>query len=728
MKGKKLLTCLLYGIIACCIAVSGAGCIATAFSFDAGFDTFGHGIVPVVDMRSVVLWSAALSLLSAFVFTKKRSWVALLVMAAAVLGVLAATGMLEELHEIAHRISIFYDKAYHWGTLPQPIYAIETMGQPGFHTVKLPGITGGLVTVCALVVLAVNWVLCGKRPAAVAVAAGFLPLAVCCVVTDTVPDEEYLFLLLAGLVLVMLTATARRSDEKAGVKLMALLMVPVLLASMLLSYLLPRESYEQQSETVLQTMLSWVQDLPFIVQGPDGKLEISITAEAPDDVDLAGAGPIAQAKYPVLDVVSTVSRRIYLRGQSFDTYDGKSWTNSAKSTGMDSAWPQRGRDEGLVTIRTRSRLGYCFVPYYTKGDRELAKGTVENPDGEREYSYMLIDPVVDSVGVLPSMSIVCRELDENTKKQAAEYAMLAVKQAGGKYDNAKVRDRWAACILDYVRSSAAYSRNAPQMPEDAEDFALWFLENSDTGYCVHFATAAAVLLRAAGVPARYVTGYAVDVVAGQKVTVTADKSHAWVEYLNDDNIWTVLDATPGEWMNDQPVTDPTATEEPTQQPTEESPTAPIPTGPDMTRPTDGPTETRPSTVPGQTGGAGEQEQEVDRTALWTALKWLAGFLGAVAVLALQYTLRRQLRRKKRVKGDPNRQALYRYREAKRMAWLLSRKVPEELVQLAEKAKFSQHTLTEEELARMDAYLEQAQQTLSQKPWLLKLALRLIWAV
>ena len=728
MKGKKLLTCLLYGAIACCIAVSGAGCIVTAFSFDTGFDTFGHGIVPMVDMQAVVLWSAALSLLSAFVFSKKRSWVALPVMAAAVLGVLAATGMLQELHELAYRISIFYNKAYHWGVIPKPVNMEEIMHSSMIFVVEWPKITGGLVTVCALVVLAVNWVLCGERPAALAVVAGFLPLAVCCVVTDTVPDEKYLFPLLAGIILVMLTATVRRYNEKAGVKLTALLMVPVLLASMLFSYLLPRESYEQQSEAVLQTMLSWVQDLPFIVQGPDGKLEISITAEAPDDVDLAGAGPIAQAKYPVMDVVSTVSQRIYLRGQSFDTYDGKSWTNSLKSSCVEGAWPQKGRDEGLVTIRTRSRLGYRFVPYYTKGNRALEKGTVENPDGEQEYSYMLIDPVVDSVGVLPSMSIVCRELDENTKKQAAEYAMVAVEQAGGKYDNAKVREKWAACILDYVRSSATYSRNIPQMPEGAEDFALWFLENSDTGYCVHFATAAAVLLRAAGVPARYVTGYAVDAKAGQKVTVTADKSHAWVEYLNDDNIWTVLDATPGEWMNEQPATDPTATEEPTQQPTEESPTAPAPTNSGESRPTDGPTETRPSTVPGQTGGAGEQEREADRTALWTALKWLAGLLGAAAVLALQYTLRRHLRRKKRVKGDPNRQALYRYREAKRMAWLVRGTVPEELVQLAEKAKFSQHTLTEEELARMDAYLEQAQQALSKKPWLLRLALRLIWAV
>jgi hypothetical protein len=94
--------------------------------------------------------------------------------------------------------------------------------------VKLPGITGGLVAICALVVVLSNWALVGKRPAAVAVAAGAFPLLLCCVVTDTVPEERYLFLLLAGLILVMLTAVARRSGEKAGASLTALLIVPVL--------------------------------------------------------------------------------------------------------------------------------------------------------------------------------------------------------------------------------------------------------------------------------------------------------------------------------------------------------------------------------------------------------------------------------------------------------------------------------------------------------------------
>ena len=48
------------------------------------------------------------------------------------------------------------------------------------------------------------------------------------------------------------------------------------------------------------------------------------------------------------------------------------------------------------------------------------------------------------------------------------------------------------------------------MDLDSEDFAIWFLTEADTGYCIHFATAAVVLLRAAGIPARYVDGYVVN--------------------------------------------------------------------------------------------------------------------------------------------------------------------------------------------------------------------------
>ena len=93
-------------------------------------------------------------------------------------------------------------------------------------------------------------------------------------------------------------------------------------------------------------------------------------------------------------------------------------------------------------------------------------------------------------------------------------------------------------IMDYVQNSARYSLNTGRMDDSYTDFAQWFLAESDTGYCVHFATAATVLLRAAGIPARYVTGYMVNCEAGVPVIVESDRAHAWVEYFDDElNTW-----------------------------------------------------------------------------------------------------------------------------------------------------------------------------------------------
>ena len=155
------------------------------------------------------------------------------------------------------------------------------------------------------------------------------------------------------------------------------------------------------------------------------------------------------------------------------------------------------------------------------------------------------------------------------------------------------------------------------------------------------------------------------------------------------------------------------------------PTAP--TGPTEPTPT-APNETQPNTLPGNEGGAGQQEQRVDRSGMLKALNWVIGIAAGGLLLTGQYALRLQLRRKKLKKGDPNRQALTRWRLVLRMAGITGNSVPEELEYLAEKAKFSQHILTEAEITKFDTWLEQAQTALSQKSGPVKLVLRLFWAV
>jgi hypothetical protein len=73
-----------------------------------------------------------------------------------------------------------------------------------------------------------------------------------------------------------------------------------------------------------------------------------------------------------------------------------------------------------------------------------------------------------------------------------------------------------------------------------------FLFEKKKGYCEYFATAAAILLRLQGVPARYVNGYSVRQIQrrGDHYLVRASDAHAWVEAYVPGRGWTYVDPTP----------------------------------------------------------------------------------------------------------------------------------------------------------------------------------------
>jgi len=75
-----------------------------------------------------------------------------------------------------------------------------------------------------------------------------------------------------------------------------------------------------------------------------------------------------------------------------------------------------------------------------------------------------------------------------------------------------------------------------------------FLTTDRRGHCEYFATAAALVLRQLGIPARYVTGYAVEEWSEREgaFVVRARDGHAWTEVWIDGR-WQSLDATPPAW-------------------------------------------------------------------------------------------------------------------------------------------------------------------------------------
>jgi protein-glutamine gamma-glutamyltransferase len=80
-----------------------------------------------------------------------------------------------------------------------------------------------------------------------------------------------------------------------------------------------------------------------------------------------------------------------------------------------------------------------------------------------------------------------------------------------------------------------------------------FLLQTRSGHCEYFATATVLLLRQAGIRARYITGYAVPESArhGDMYLVRARHSHAWaLVYHTDSMTWEQIDNTPGSWAEE----------------------------------------------------------------------------------------------------------------------------------------------------------------------------------
>ncbi len=128
------------------------------------------------------------------------------------------------------------------------------------------------------------------------------------------------------------------------------------------------------------------------------------------------------------------------------------------------------------------------------------------------------------------------------KPQQASIERIARELALRNQDPGTVIERLGAFFEEF-RYSLAPSSELDDLPPLAH-----FLLHSRRGHCEYFATATVLLLRAAGIPSRYATGYAVQEQAGGRDTyvVRARHAHAWaLAYVHGQ--WVDVDFTPAEW-------------------------------------------------------------------------------------------------------------------------------------------------------------------------------------
>lgn len=127
---------------------------------------------------------------------------------------------------------------------------------------------------------------------------------------------------------------------------------------------------------------------------------------------------------------------------------------------------------------------------------------------------------------------------------------------------ATVPDEVLALALEITATGAtpydravAIERYLRQIPYDLKvsigpagaDIVEYFLFQLKKGYCDYYATAMVVLARAAGIPARYVTGYIAESYDADEgaFIITADQAHAWPEIYFPGMGWVPFEPTGG---------------------------------------------------------------------------------------------------------------------------------------------------------------------------------------
>ena len=238
------------------------------------------------------------------------------------------------------------------------------------------------------------------------------------------------------------------------------------------------------------------------------------------------------------------TNELYWRGPVMHEFDGATWRAGQYSAGEAQLL------ECLSTpYHYRVYLEPTFRHWWLALDTVMAP-----PSGDVRYTddYQLIapQPVSRSLSYdaascvhphsLPLLSSTARfedtRLARGRNPRTAAMALQLRRRAGS--DQAFVE-----AVLTFLRRGGfTYSITPPPLgPDPVDDF----LFNTRTGFCGHYASAFVDLMRAAGVPARVVTGY----LGGQwnpydaTVVVRQSDAHAWAEVWLAGRGWTRVDPT-----------------------------------------------------------------------------------------------------------------------------------------------------------------------------------------
>lgn len=523
-------------------------------------------------------------------------------------------------------------------------------------------------------------------------------LVPCFILVNTLPSLVCLFIAIASLIALYISKNTRKFRPSQGGVIAAISFGTMLVVMAILLAFNPIEKYERfdWQENLLQS----IENSFNIDDGRKTSTEKNlneIKGSLEEKENLIDISPLTQTHTPVMTVTSAVGGNIYLKGTAYADYRDNTWNiisdNNAARYPQDfvpftATIGNNALTDTRVHMLNESKIAY--VPYFLESLPDnlnsVADVCVKNDTDKNEFNYSHYPFYAENTYRYNSSSeaedykaFVYDTYLEIPRTTQIELRRIADQE--GFLDSELTVSEKIEMVKNYISSSKTYSLKTPKMPS-GKDFATWFLNESDTGYCVHFATAGTLMLRALGIPARYVTGYYATAYANQTVTVTTDNAHAWVEYYSDTAGWIPLECTPSSFQPARYVGSQRASggSTDTTQPTTVEPTAP---------------------TNGTASHSTKSKNDIKSSFEFNGFTIAMMSLGIVALALIAIFSRRIIIIKKRKQrfetGRNNKRAICIYKELKNLTKISHILITDEVKSVYEKARFSNHTISDDEL-------------------------------
>ena len=245
------------------------------------------------------------------------------------------------------------------------------------------------------------------------------------------------------------------------------------------------------------------------------------------------------------DSAAPPSQERYWRGPVLDNFDGHTWTRSTSGLG--------GAPPPLQPQGPAYRYTVMMEPHQHRWLFMLDwPSTWNQPHAELSGDYTLMQPeplsrAVDVVGTSYTRVEYSEPLKPRTRtrdlgqprNRNPRTQQLAREMRSAHADDMEL----VRAVLDMFRQQPFYYTLTP--PKLSDDSVDEFLFGTKRGFCGHYASAFAALMRAAGIPARVVTGYQGGTLNpyGDYWILRQSDAHAWTEVWIDGRGWTRIDPT-----------------------------------------------------------------------------------------------------------------------------------------------------------------------------------------